>query len=68
MQPVTGYFALTVAELRALLFELDNQEMTIRELRASLFGLDLQKEAALSGIDRVNKQAQNAPVVVNAEA
>ena len=57
MKPVTGYFTLTVNELRALLYEIDNQEMTVRELRHKLFALENQKEAAESGISRINVAA-----------
>ena len=32
----------TIRQLRAILFEIDNQDMTVRELRAILFEIDNQ--------------------------
>ena len=35
---------MTIRELRAILFEIDNQDMTVRELRAILFEIDNQNK------------------------
>lgn len=46
---------LTIRELRALLFDLDNQQMTIEELRHLLFDLDNNNETAEAGINHINR-------------
>jgi len=40
----TNENAITVKELRSLLYSLDNQEMTVKELRAMLFSVDDQSQ------------------------
>ncbi len=40
----TNENAITVKELRSLLFNLENQEMTVKELRAMLFSVDDQSQ------------------------
>lgn len=40
----TNENAITVKELRSLLFNLENQEMTVKELRAMLFSVDDQTQ------------------------
>ena len=50
----TNENAITVKELRSLLFNLENQEMTVKELRAMLFTMDDKEPVSEITISRLN--------------
>ena len=50
----TNENAITVKELRAILFNIENQEMTVRELRAMLFTMDDKETVSETTTNRLN--------------
>ena len=58
----TNENAITVKELRTLLFNLENQEMTVKELRAMLFSVEDQShklEASFSVFKKLENDYAN---------
>lgn len=59
-KPTTPYFTLEVRDLRALLFEVDDQNMTIRELKQALSDLTDQHAPAVQGLDEIENARRAA--------
>lgn len=47
---------MTIKQLRALLFDIDDQKMTVKELRALLFELDDNSEAPAAAVNEKQQE------------